>query len=186
MNALAVSGSTVYAGGTFSSIGGQSRNRIAALDASTGDATAWDPNASNAVFALAVSGSTVYAGGDFTTIGGQTPDPDRGARRDDRPGNGSAWTQTRTTSLRARRLRLDRLCRRQLLHDRRPDPQPDRRPRRDHRPLATGLDPNARATCHALAVSGSTVYAGRVLHLDRRPDPQRDRRARRDDRAPPP
>jgi len=66
-----VAGSTVYAVGFFQSIGGQSRNYIAALDASTGAATAWDPNAGYAVYALAVDGSTVYATGDFITIGGQ-------------------------------------------------------------------------------------------------------------------
>ena len=72
---LAVSGSTVYAGGEFTSIGGQTRNYIAALDAGTGAATDWNPNASGGIFqplvlALAVSGSTVYAGGSFTSIGG--------------------------------------------------------------------------------------------------------------------
>jgi len=72
INALAVSGLTVYAGGGFWSIGGQTRNNIAALNAATGAATAWDPNAFGEVDALAVSGSTVYAGGDFTSIGGQT------------------------------------------------------------------------------------------------------------------
>ena len=39
VHALAVSGSTVYAGGDFTVIGGQSRNHIAALSASTGSAT---------------------------------------------------------------------------------------------------------------------------------------------------
>ncbi len=74
VRALAVSGSTVYAGGDFTSIGGQDRNQIAALDATTGATTAWNPNAiggTRAVHALAVSGSTVYAGGAFTSIGGQ-------------------------------------------------------------------------------------------------------------------
>ena len=61
----------------FSNIGGQNRNNIAALDASTGNATSWNPNANNgpywaAVYALAVSGSTIYVGGFFYNIGGQS------------------------------------------------------------------------------------------------------------------
>ena len=73
LRALAVSGSTVFAGGTFTAIGGQTRNRIAALDANldTNNATAWNPNANGSVNVLSVSGSTVYAGGAFTSIGGQ-------------------------------------------------------------------------------------------------------------------
>src|SRR5207244_4128438 len=63
--ALAVSGTTVYAGGVFSAVGGQTRERIAALDATTGLATTWNPDAIAEVYALAVSGSTVYAGGAF-------------------------------------------------------------------------------------------------------------------------
>jgi hypothetical protein len=68
---LAVSGGTVYVGGDFTSIGGQPRNYIAAIDAVTGEATSWNPNADSTVRALAVSGGTVYAGGFFTSIGGQ-------------------------------------------------------------------------------------------------------------------
>jgi len=45
---------------------------IAALDAATGLATAWDPGASDEVYALAVNGPTVYACGEFTGIGGQS------------------------------------------------------------------------------------------------------------------
>jgi len=56
-----VSGSTVYVGGFFTSVGGRRRNFVAALDASTGCATPWNLNASNIVYSLAVSGSTVYA-----------------------------------------------------------------------------------------------------------------------------
>jgi hypothetical protein len=72
VNALAVSGGLVYAGGNFTSVGGQPRSRLAALDPATGLATAWNPGANSTVWALAVSGGVVYAGGDFTTIGGQT------------------------------------------------------------------------------------------------------------------
>src|SRR4051794_27919354 len=71
VEALAVDGSTVYAGGDFGSIGGQSRNRIAALDANTdtNNATSWDPNAFGAVLALNAGPGVVYAGGAFDGVG---------------------------------------------------------------------------------------------------------------------
>src|ERR1700730_15044120 len=45
VHALAAYGSTVYAAGFFTSIGGQTRNLIAGLKASDGTATSFDPNA---------------------------------------------------------------------------------------------------------------------------------------------
>jgi len=45
VHALAVAGDIIYAGGVFSSVGGVTRNHIAALDAATGKATDWNPNA---------------------------------------------------------------------------------------------------------------------------------------------
>jgi hypothetical protein len=70
--ALAGSGSAVYAGGVFTSVGGQPRRNLAALDPTTGAATDWTPNPDGmGVFALAVSGQTVYAGGRFESIGGR-------------------------------------------------------------------------------------------------------------------
>jgi len=72
VNVISVSGSTVYVGGLFANIGGQLRNNIAALDAVSGNPTAWNPNANNRVRALNINGNLVYAGGDFTTIGGQS------------------------------------------------------------------------------------------------------------------
>ena len=93
VDALAVRGTTVYAGGAFTKIGAQStqptRNRIAALNAmDTGNATSWDPNANERVFALAVDGTTVYAGGRFTIIGGTTRN--RIAALND-TGNATSW-----------------------------------------------------------------------------------------------
>src|SRR5439155_409227 len=66
-----VCGGMVYPGGHFGIRGGQSSSHIAALDTTTGQATAWNPGANSTVSALAVSGGTVYAGGFFTSIGGQ-------------------------------------------------------------------------------------------------------------------
>ena len=77
VRALAHAGSTLFVGGTFSSIGGKTRNALAALDGSTGKATSWDAGANNAsgtpfVDALTVSGSALYVGGIFTGIGGES------------------------------------------------------------------------------------------------------------------
>jgi len=72
VRALAASGTSVYAGGYFDIVGGERRNHMAAIDITTGRATAWNPNPDNAVSDLVVRGTTVYAAGGFTQIGGQT------------------------------------------------------------------------------------------------------------------
>ncbi len=69
VDALALSGDTLYVGGYFQAIGGQNRLCLAALDAGTGAATTWDPRPNNEVYALAVSDEAVYAGGTFTSLG---------------------------------------------------------------------------------------------------------------------
>jgi hypothetical protein len=69
--ALALANDKLYAGGQFTSISGQARNRIAALDSITGLATAWNPDADNGVYSLAASTSTVYAGGEFRSVDGR-------------------------------------------------------------------------------------------------------------------
>jgi len=68
--ALQMNGGTVIAGGAFTTAGGQSRGRLAAIDLATGTATAWNPGADSTVWSLLVNGGTVYAGGDFSQIGG--------------------------------------------------------------------------------------------------------------------
>jgi hypothetical protein len=110
VGSLAIRGTTVYAGGNFVIIGGLFRNHIAALDATTGEALPWNPNANGEVYSISVSGATVYVAGVFDSIGGQ--------RRiflasvDATTGNATAW------------------------------------------------NPNPDSLVHSLAVSGTTVYAG--------------------------
>ncbi|MBI3850885.1 MAG: delta-60 repeat domain-containing protein [Verrucomicrobia bacterium] len=66
----------ILVGGVFSganSIGGQPRNFIARLDATTGVADSFNPNASDTVESIVVQADgKILAGGFFTTIGGQT------------------------------------------------------------------------------------------------------------------
>ncbi len=71
--AIAASGTDVYVGGVFTTIGGQARNHLARLSATTGNAVqGFTPNPDDAVFALVLSGTTLFVGGDFNSIGGQT------------------------------------------------------------------------------------------------------------------
>ncbi|MEO8428842.1 MAG: hypothetical protein ABI651_17215, partial [Verrucomicrobiota bacterium] len=70
--ALAGSGSLIYSGGSFTTLGGEFRNRLAALNTLTGAASSWNPNADQIVRALAISQDAVFAGGDFTAFAGQT------------------------------------------------------------------------------------------------------------------
>ncbi len=63
----------VLAGGSFTSIGGQSRNSIARLDATTGLADSFNPNAPFAVYNIALQADGKFlVGGDFPSIGGQS------------------------------------------------------------------------------------------------------------------
>ena len=70
VTALAVSpdGSTLYVGGSFTTVNGVTRNHLAAFSTSTGAlSSTWAPNAGNSVLSIALSpdGSDVYIGGTF-------------------------------------------------------------------------------------------------------------------------
>jgi hypothetical protein len=63
---------TLYVGGLFTQLGGQSRNDLGAVDLATGAATSWDPDLDGLVYALVVDEPTVYAGGGFHHAGALT------------------------------------------------------------------------------------------------------------------
>jgi hypothetical protein len=73
VQALTLSGNTLYVGGSFSSIANQSRSYIASFDASTGNLTNWNPqvsfgyvNESPSIMSMAVDGNgKLYVGGSF-------------------------------------------------------------------------------------------------------------------------
>ena len=156
--ALAVSGDTVYVGGGFTRIGGEDRSHIAALDADSGEATEWDPDADRDVYALAVSGDTVYVGGGFTRIGGE--DRSHIAALDADSGEATEWDlDSAHRDVCALAVSGDTVYVGGVHRHRRPGSQPYRRPRRGHW-RGQRWDPGANSYVYALAVSGDTVYVG--------------------------
>lgn len=76
VNAMVMHGGTLFVGGSFTSIGGQVRNGLAAFETRTGELTAWDPGATAArgfpdISILRAHGRSIYVGGYFQSIGGQ-------------------------------------------------------------------------------------------------------------------
>jgi outer membrane protein assembly factor BamB len=78
VSALAVRGSTLYVGGSFTHaiVGSRSyaRTRLAAINLTTGALLAWHPSADAKVRAIAVNDAAVFLAGDFTTINGLSRD----------------------------------------------------------------------------------------------------------------
>jgi hypothetical protein len=74
VKALAVDGDLVYVGGHFDTMGGAARDGLAAIRASDGTATPWNPAPGFMVEAIAPAGAHVFVGGQFTSIGGAPSD----------------------------------------------------------------------------------------------------------------
>ncbi|MFO0702718.1 MAG: PQQ-binding-like beta-propeller repeat protein [Candidatus Andersenbacteria bacterium] len=70
---IELNGTTLYAAGAFTSIGGQTRHYLAALDTTvnSNNATAWNPSAGSVAKFVTRVGSDVIAGGGFTLMNGQ-------------------------------------------------------------------------------------------------------------------
>lgn len=71
VRALALAGTTLYIGGTFTNVAGQPRSNLAAVDAASGALVgSWAPNPDSDVLALTVTASRLFVGGTFSTIAG--------------------------------------------------------------------------------------------------------------------
>jgi hypothetical protein len=71
VNALVSDGSTVWVGGEFTSIGGSSRSRLAAVDGRTGAVRSFRADTTGYVYALDLAAGRLYVGGSFQGISGQ-------------------------------------------------------------------------------------------------------------------
>lgn len=68
---VVVDGSTAYLAGHFNSVGGQTRNGLAAVDATTGALDSWDPGLDGDAESVVLSGGKIYVVGSFSQAGGQ-------------------------------------------------------------------------------------------------------------------
>lgn len=168
--ALAVSGTTVYAAGDFTFIGGQPRNRIAALNAlvNTNNATAWNPNANGIVRTLLVNGSTVYAGGEFQNIGGQSRTRIAALDANNNTNNATAWNPIATVGATGPAVVTALAVSGTTVYAGGDFAFIGGQQRRNIAALdatlntnnATAWDPSSNAPLTALLVEGSTIYAG--------------------------
>jgi outer membrane protein assembly factor BamB len=69
--ALAAKDHSLYVGGGFSQLGGQTRNSLGAVDTTTGLATLWNPGPAGGIRALTIQGDTLFVGGEFGGLGNQ-------------------------------------------------------------------------------------------------------------------
>jgi trimeric autotransporter adhesin len=67
---LAIKGPTLWLGGDYSGVGGDSRVCLAAVDTSSGLARSWDPATNGPVWSISPSTDAIYVGGGFTRAGG--------------------------------------------------------------------------------------------------------------------
>jgi trimeric autotransporter adhesin len=172
VRAIAVKGPTVYVGGDFDRIGGAWRNSVAALEGSTGRATAWDAALQPrrmyiahgdwqwpAVTALAVEGYTLFLGGWFEQAGGA---PRAGlAALDTRTGRAGGFdAQVQGGSVLAMALHGRTLYVAGALYDIGGAVRPNLAALDAGTGRATAWNPRADGVANAIAVDGDAVFAG--------------------------
>jgi outer membrane protein assembly factor BamB len=161
VDGLAISGSSLYLAGGFTSVAGRSRSRLAKLDAATGTVdAAFDPLPDERLTSLAAVGDRIYAAGTFGSIGGAPRSRiavlDAGTGAADPAFHPVVDGTVQAVALAGGRLYLgglfgtvDGVSRNRLAAVDAVSGQ-----------LDSGFDPNADDNVNALAVSGGSVFAG--------------------------
>ena len=75
--AVSPDGTTVYVGGSFTTVDGKPRNHIAAFSTTTGALLSWNPDVERPGRPIATFGNNVYIGGSFTKVSGRRPNQPR-------------------------------------------------------------------------------------------------------------
>ncbi|HEY2747166.1 MAG TPA: hypothetical protein VGL86_21230 [Polyangia bacterium] len=158
ITALALSGTTLYVAGDFTTIGGQTRSRFAALDAGTGSALAFNSPADGPIDAIVVSGSTVYVGGGFANVGGAARNDI--AAVDATSGAATSWNPNANNGVNAIAVSGSTVYAAGSFTTIGGQTRNRIAALDASTGAATSWDPNANNPVVALAVSGATVYAG--------------------------
>ena len=158
ISCLTVSGSTLFAGGEFDLIGGQSRNNAAAFSTSTGNALAWNPNPCGAIRGLSVSGTTVNLYGDFFIVGGA--ERNYLAEINAATGMATAWNPNADGPVNTLKLSGSTLYVGGGFYNIGGSPRNSLAALNLSSGVATAWNPNSSGTVNDLIVDGSTIYAG--------------------------
>ena len=182
--ALAVSGSTVYAGGHFSVIGGETRHHIAALDAQHGQGDRLEPERERGrpgVRARGLGARPCTPAGTSARSAARARNHIAAARCADGQGDRLEPERERPGGRRSRVSGSTVYAGGRLQQRRRREPQQHRRPRRADR-RGDRLEPGRGRPRVRAWRSRLDRLRRRVLQQDRRREPQQHRRARRADR----
>ena len=154
-------GSTIYLGGDFTSVGGEPRSNLAAIDADTLEVTSWNPGANRIVYALAGGpDGSLYVGGVFGRVAGQR----RGKVAKFEPdGTLSTWTATAGSgAVRALAVDGNTLYLGGVFTAMNGQPRSKLAAVNTNSGELMGWDPNANGKVHAISVdpSDGTVFVG--------------------------
>jgi hypothetical protein len=144
-------------GGYFTSIGGQTRNYVAALDATTAAATSWNPDSDGGVEVIRISNGTIYVGGAFGSIGGAIRSDL--AALDATTGAATAWNPDALGPVEAIAISGSRVYLGGEFTSIGGSPRSHLAAVETNGTL-DAWNPGADGNVYALAVSGSTLYAG--------------------------